>query len=335
MTTRLIRAIQKNKIQSVMKILKEDQDDANEPDENESTPLMYACESGNIAIASMLLSVGSDINAVNLDGMTALMYACESGNIQLVEYLIKNQADIRNSLNIAAQSNFEEIVRLLYSYGADAHTPNHSGYTPLMHACVNDNLELTLFFLSLGADPNAESNTFHYTSLFFAVERRNASLINILINSGANVNHQTIMGDTVLMLASSRGDFYTVNVLLKIPGIDIDIQRDTHENALLLACEYKHENITRVLLEMGAQPTRSIIQKCRSKKFKTILKNVSVFIENGNLPNINTHDIRFWIQISKRYGKTKIYNKLVGYYKDLLFDSGLTDTNVINMILKM
>ena len=52
------------------------------------TALMYASENGNIAIASVLLDKGSEINAIDAKNKTALMYAQEFKQVDIINLLI-------------------------------------------------------------------------------------------------------------------------------------------------------------------------------------------------------------------------------------------------------
>lgn len=57
------------------------------------TPLHYACFENNFECAQLLIDLGSDINAVDINGKSILTYAINSKNIKLIEFLIINGAD--------------------------------------------------------------------------------------------------------------------------------------------------------------------------------------------------------------------------------------------------
>ncbi len=52
------------------------------------TPLHYACHRGNLSILKLLISFGGDITARSKNGVSCLHLACVSGNLDLVKYLI-------------------------------------------------------------------------------------------------------------------------------------------------------------------------------------------------------------------------------------------------------
>ena len=70
--------------------------DPNSSDSEGVTPLMLACQYGNIRIATLLLQARANINQQSNNGYTALMYAClsETPHNDLVRLLIQSGADI-------------------------------------------------------------------------------------------------------------------------------------------------------------------------------------------------------------------------------------------------
>ena len=79
-------------------------------DEDGRTPLLIACENGDIRAARNLLNNGADVNRANKKGETPLYVACERGHV--------------------------DAVRLLLEKGADVERVGESGWTPLRRACA-------------------------------------------------------------------------------------------------------------------------------------------------------------------------------------------------------
>ena len=59
------------------------------------TPLHYACTTGKLEIAQMLVANGAKVNALSPSNTTPLMMAVNSGNEQLIKLLLDNGADLR------------------------------------------------------------------------------------------------------------------------------------------------------------------------------------------------------------------------------------------------
>ena len=64
-------------------------------DEEKRTPLHYAAESGQIAMAEFLLTKGAKVNAKDKYGMTPLYMATKNGYIDLCQTLIDNGAKVK------------------------------------------------------------------------------------------------------------------------------------------------------------------------------------------------------------------------------------------------
>lgn len=90
------------------------------------TPLMQAAWRGRADLVALLLALGVDLAAVNVDGNQALWLACVSGDAALVQALARAGADLDHAnatgatcLMYAASSGKELIVRTLLALGAD------------------------------------------------------------------------------------------------------------------------------------------------------------------------------------------------------------------------
>eukprot|EP01083_Nonionella_stella_P293290 997370_1 len=112
---------------------------ANDRNEHNDTPLMFAAMTGLHTVVRCLLKHGSDVYAKNDDDSTALMTAAMSGNAKCVRLLLKasteddfinwNDINGRTSLNFAASSQSAACVRLLLDRGSDPFLRNANGKT--------------------------------------------------------------------------------------------------------------------------------------------------------------------------------------------------------------
>ncbi|XP_047738721.1 ankyrin repeat domain-containing protein 27-like [Hyalella azteca] len=74
-----------------------------------ATALHMACETGNYAIAQMLLQYGADVDAIDINGNTPLHISAAGGNARLLHLLISSGASI-SSINYNGQSP-EDVAR--------------------------------------------------------------------------------------------------------------------------------------------------------------------------------------------------------------------------------
>jgi ankyrin repeat protein len=150
------------------------------------TPLMWACASGNLAVANLLLENGSVVDARARDGLTPLMLASANGFIEVTRALILRGADVnaaRNGvtarqlavargyatvaalleeaegfgsklLRAAAEGN-DAGVRQLLASGAPVNVTNERGVNALMMAARTGSLGMMQSLLSRGADTTA------------------------------------------------------------------------------------------------------------------------------------------------------------------------------------
>ena len=89
------------------------------------TPLMYACEYGNIELINLLIKHGADINMCSDEGITCMLLAIVNANVDVVKCLIKNGFNLTHQnvqssyLTDAAYLNDLEIVNVLIEAGAN------------------------------------------------------------------------------------------------------------------------------------------------------------------------------------------------------------------------
>jgi len=154
-----------------------------------STPLMVACSlEGTEKIIELLISYGADVNIQgSYDGRTALIWAA-SNSKKSVELLIAEGADVRvkgiDGMTAFIQSIFgilsgsvtTSLSDLLLEKGADINaqitSADASGWTALMFASVNENVELVEYLISRGANSALEAKD-STTALSLTLEHNN------------------------------------------------------------------------------------------------------------------------------------------------------------------
>ena len=87
--------------------------------------------------------------------------------------------------------------------------------------------------------------------LLDAVNQHQDSLVQNLLEQGANPNFKSFNGMSALVLAAGRGNHALVEKLLQ-HGADPDISTQSGNTALMAAAQAKHASIVILLLEQGA-----------------------------------------------------------------------------------
>ena len=169
--------------------------DPNASEDHGVTPLMRACENASPALAGALLAAGADPNASQTSGLTALMIAAGTGNPELVRALLAHGADVNAStretrvtaLMWAVDAPHRDIARLLLQAGADVEASSAKGFTPLLFAALNGDIELARMLIAAGADVNGTGSAQTHP-LTLAIVSNNGDFARFLLDAGADPN---------------------------------------------------------------------------------------------------------------------------------------------------
>lgn len=274
----------------------------NTPNDLGVTPLLLACSNGSARMVDKLLGAGADPNVAAASGETPLMLAARTGSADAVRALLARGAQVnakepsrgQTALMWAAAQRHAEVVRVLIEHGADVHARSRvrptlvnrgdfntgplnrvepvdrGGYTALLFAARQGDLETTRLLLAAGGDANdtAPDGT---SVLHLATHSGHTALAKFLLEEGSNPN-AAAPGYTPLHAAVLRGDLEAVKALLA-RGADPEAPV-TKGNPLrrfgsqefvlpaflvgstpfLLAARYAEVDILRVLASTGANP---------------------------------------------------------------------------------
>ena len=157
-----------------------------------STVLHYASRYSNQEVVEFLLKLNEiSVNATDNNNQTPLMYACyEGGRLENIKMLIKNGADIQASssngstvLHLASRNSNQEVVEFLLKMNEiSVNATDNSNQTPLMYACYDgghlDNIKM---LTQNGADIQTSSSN-GSTVLHFASALSNQEVVEFLLN---------------------------------------------------------------------------------------------------------------------------------------------------------
>ncbi len=115
---------------------------------------------GNLDVVQQCVTQGIDIEEADQLDRTALMFASFNGHTEIVGFLIEKGADVqkqnsegRSSLMFASSGPFPETVQLLLENGSDPNAKDSiEGWTPLMYAAAEGNIEVIEVLLDYDAD---------------------------------------------------------------------------------------------------------------------------------------------------------------------------------------
>lgn len=241
------------------------------------TPLCFAAEEGNEDVVRILLDNGADVNARGGNPGNALCAASKTGQDEIIRILLENGAEINTrvdcggfttALGAASYYGHEQTVRLLLENGADATAQIDALYA----ASWQGHREVILLLLEKGTDLDARNK-----SINRALEKvvraadtntnvediRRVECVRVLLERGANVNYLVTEGESLLVLASSKGRKRVVRMLLE-KGAKVNARSRTFNNstALQVASAQGNKEIVQMLLDYGAKGMINQIQRC-------------------------------------------------------------------------
>ena len=237
----------------------------------EVTPLIYA--GWNAATVRMMLAKGGDAKAASKMGRTALHIAVMSADgVEVARMLLDKGADVNatdaqgDTPLILANMRNTPLIQLLMERGGDAKAANKAGFTALMSAAGESNLEAIKLLLAKGANVNAANTAGgrvprgeialnHLTPLMLAAPFAKPAPVKALLDAGADVKMRDIRGMTPLMLAMA-GDHQSIEVvrMLIAAGSDVNAKDNNGESVMDWARKNANPAITKLLEEAGAKP---------------------------------------------------------------------------------
>ena len=170
-------------------------------------------------VALARLSANTGVNIRDVRGATPLMYASAFGTFRHMQLLLRQGADV-NAINsfggtalICAQGDFAK-SKLLLEHGARVNLSSRSGFTPLMAAALRDrNANLIRLLLQKGADAKA-ADARHLTALTLSSTKGDVESMRLLIAAGADVDLPGPQGIPPLGAAISANSLAAVQLLL-------------------------------------------------------------------------------------------------------------------------
>lgn len=159
--------------------------------------LVEAAREGCKEYVRFLLDGGLDVNGAP-DSRTPLFAAIKRGQDEMVEFLCQQGANLEaggylggytdniTPLICAVMERNKKIVKLLLDRRVNMEVKDGGGWTPLYTAVSTGDVEIVKLLIEHGADLNSMSNGM--TALMSAAERAHGSVVDELLQAGANPN---------------------------------------------------------------------------------------------------------------------------------------------------
>jgi len=147
-----------------------------------SQALLLAAYEGDTTQVQQLLAEGADINALDEANWDALHIAVRRNHVETARTLLEQGANP----NTREDKSGEGRVKVDSDY---TFTDSLSGNPVIVTAAQNDNEELVQLLIDHGATVNA-TNKFCLSAIDMAVSHKNATMIQMLLNAGADPDHK-------------------------------------------------------------------------------------------------------------------------------------------------
>ena len=142
-------------------------------------------QKGHDLVVERLLTAGADLNASDQDGSTPLAIAKQTGHAKVLAMLHAAANVAPMSLWRAAQSGDADECERLISLEADKEEKDGDGRTPLFIAVMKGHEAAVGELLAGGCAIDAQSNK-GYTPLYMAAHKGDESIVGLLCGEGAD-----------------------------------------------------------------------------------------------------------------------------------------------------
>lgn len=297
-------------------------------------PLYLAAQEGRLEMVNLLLSNGAHVNALYKGEFSAIYIAAQKGHLEVVQCLVRRGANINIQvgenngfpLYIAMQEKHTAVVIFLLEQKANIKL-KYAGFSPLYIGTNKNHLDGVKALLvhckknSINPDIN-KSDGDGSTPLYLAVQDGHADMVQLLLESGANIeceflggytplyvaaqnghlkvieilcqykpnyNRLSPNGSTALYVAAQNGHMEVVSLLCKQAACNIGTVFSDGYTPLYVACQKGFLPIVKMLLEHGANINYQTRKKATplyaaaQKGFKDV---VAVLLESGANPNL-------------------------------------------------
>ncbi|KAJ5072020.1 ankyrin repeat family protein [Anaeramoeba ignava] len=243
--------------------------DINSFDNTHKTPLLYAVETGNIQLVSLLIQQKAKLDLSDDSSFTIFHKSILMNNEEMFFYLAK-QANSEEELNINSGSpsgdllihsaiiirNFN-ILKFIIEHEGLINAQNHKEETPLHLAAYTGNFEIIKLLLEKGADPKIQDlkNQFPIfiicdCATLYGVKI--TKLITLLLSKGTDINCKNgELKQTCLHLAVQKKNMKLIRFFIE-KGADMNIQDSNGSTCLHYAIKTDDIEIMKYLCKNGA-----------------------------------------------------------------------------------
>lgn len=299
--------------------------DLNKADKDGSPPLFWAATGKKPDMVRYLVEERhADVKCRDNAGNTPLSSAVQAGSKEITEYLLGHGADAgapldknKNLLILAAESDNPDLIRLLIDKGCDINAFDDNGSTPLLVASGHGNLQSVKVLLEKGARTNPglctrKTCTNTGATPLHAAAWRSPSVVEYLVEHGADVNAKNLDGNTPMHHAAVGDSLRIIEILWKHGG-RTDATNNLGVTPLMRAIQSVEEGAVKTLLACRADVSPTDNGGRTALHFAAIagsLQIVDLLVANGANVNAKDHDGHTPAWSALYYGNNGIAERL-------------------------
>ena len=314
------------------------------------TALSRARKDENVRLASVLLTLGANVQKPHAAFFTALGIACRNNQHSLIRLLV-NQG--RANLNVkdcyghtilhrmCLHGAAVEAIKVILDLNANVNCRDRGGRTPLHLACCSGHIKVVQCLLHHGATninvTDHEGRTaLHLVcgrSIFLLAQNKVTVLQSLLKHQSILVNLQDSQGCTPLHIACRWGQLKLIQLLLQHPSVHVNAKDKHGMTPLHYACFHGDFSLVEELLNCKQVNVNATDHKRQSPlHLATKQANWQVADALLNSPQhtvfVDQEDIEGWTAIMNacQHGNLKVVESLAERYQARLFCSTRDNT---------
>ncbi|CAG8359286.1 unnamed protein product [Penicillium salamii] len=251
------------------------------------------------------------VNARDARGRSALYRAAANGRLEMLRFLYSLGAELSladragwTPIFAASRKGHFEVVKFLHSQGADLNIPNNEGWTPIFAASLNGNLEMVQFLHAQGADLKI-SDTEGWTPIFAASFNEHLEMVQFLHAQGGDLNIPNNEDWTPILNASKKGRLEVVK-FLHAHGANIHMPGNNGCTPISIASRKGHLEIVKFLCTHGANvhtPNTDDWTPIFAASNRGHLDVVKLLLDNGAGVDVHTIDNKHCTPLHAASGK--------------------------------
>lgn len=224
-----------------------------------------AAAAGRMDFLIELMKKGANVNEKDKFGVQPLYYACLYSRYTLVSVLVASKANVNHvndkghALYVASSKGYVTIVKMLLDNNADPNLPGGPLGSALVAACHGGKVKIVQLLLSHNA---AVENTpkARFSALHEAVLSGQVSIVDLLLNNGADMNEA--FEETTALLVAIETQKEDITRLLIDRGADVSAFHPKQGTALHIAIRKSRHvrgetELAQLLLQKGANIHRA------------------------------------------------------------------------------